>query len=169
MEQNTPKFRLRLNLFDTIVLVLALAVGAFLLWRAVKPAAPVQADPTATSTIRYTVRFQRWIPGTSEIIKPGDRIADNIKNYEVGHVVSAQAVPALVQTPDRESRRWVWAELEGFEDVLVTLEVPAKASESNIMANGKYVLRVGSMVYLRGEGYMGSGPIVALEEMEVAK
>ena len=50
MEQNTPKFRLRLNLFDTIVLVLALAVGAFLLWRAVKPAAPVQADPTATST-----------------------------------------------------------------------------------------------------------------------
>ena len=43
MEQNTPKFRLRLNLFDTIVLVLALAVGAFLLWRAVKPAAPVQA------------------------------------------------------------------------------------------------------------------------------
>ena len=63
MEQNTPKFRLRLNLFDTIVLVLALAVGAFLLWRAVKPAAPVQADPTATSTIRYTVRFQRWIPG----------------------------------------------------------------------------------------------------------
>ena len=57
MEQNTPKFRLRLNLFDTIVLVLALAVGAFLLWRAVKPAAPVQADPTATSTIRYTVRF----------------------------------------------------------------------------------------------------------------
>lgn len=31
MEQNTPKFRLRLNLFDTIVLVLALAVGAFLL------------------------------------------------------------------------------------------------------------------------------------------
>ena len=126
MEQNTPKFRLRLNLFDTIVLVLALAVGAFLLWRAVKPAAPVQADPTATSTIRYTVRFQRWIPGTSEIIQPGDRIADNIKNYEVGHVVSAQAVPALVQTPDRESRRWVWAELEGFEDVLVTVEAPCQ-------------------------------------------
>ena len=31
MEPNTPKFRLRLNLFDGIVLVLALAVGAFLL------------------------------------------------------------------------------------------------------------------------------------------
>ena len=34
MEQNTQKFRLKLNLFDGIVLVLAVAVAAFLLWRA---------------------------------------------------------------------------------------------------------------------------------------
>ena len=142
MEQNTPKFRLRLNLFDTIVLVLALAVGAFLLWRAVKPA------------------------GTSEIIQPGDRIADNIKNYEVGHVVSAQAVPALVQTPDRESRRWVWAELEGFEDVLVTVEAPCTVSDKAFTVGGGYEVRVGTIGFLRGEGYMGSGPIVAVEEVQ---
>lgn len=166
MEPNTPKFRLRLNLFDGIVLVLALAVGAFLLWRAVKPAAPVQADPAATSTIRYTVRFQRWIPGTSEIIQPGDRIADNIKNYEVGHVVSAQAVPALVQTPDRESCRWVWAELEGFEDVLVTVEAPCTVSDKAFTVGGGYEVRVGTTGFLRGEGYMGSGPIVAVEEVQ---
>lgn len=41
MEQNTPKFRLRLNLFDGIILIAALAVGAFLLWNAGKP----QAQP----------------------------------------------------------------------------------------------------------------------------
>ena len=52
MEQNTPKFRLRLNLFDGIVLVLALAVAAFLVWTALKPAAPVQADPTVQDTVR---------------------------------------------------------------------------------------------------------------------
>ena len=34
MEQNNGKFRLRLNLFDGIVLIVALAVGAFLLWNA---------------------------------------------------------------------------------------------------------------------------------------
>ena len=33
MEQQTPKFRLRLNFFDSIVLLLALLAGAFLLWR----------------------------------------------------------------------------------------------------------------------------------------
>lgn len=166
MEQNTPKFRLRLNLFDGIVLLLALAAAAFLLWRAVKPDTPVQADTVASSTVRYTIRFQRWAPGSESAIQPKDRIADNIKNYEVGQVVSAQAVPALVQVADRENRRWVWAELEGFEDVLVTVEAPCTVSDSAITVGGGYEIRVGSKGFFRGEGYMGSGPIVAIEEVQ---
>lgn len=165
MEQNTPKFRLRLNLFDGIVLLLALAAAAFLLWRAVKPDTPAQADPASSSTVRYTIRFQRWAPGSESAIQPEDRIADNIKNYEVGRVVSAQAVPALVQVADDESRRWVWAELEGFEDVLVTVEAPCTVSDAAITVGGGYEIRVGSRGFFRGEGYMGSGPIVAIEEV----
>lgn len=164
MEQNTSKFRLKLNLFDGIVLVLALAAAAFLLWRAVKADAPVQADPAATTTVRYTIRFKRWIPGTSEIIQPGDQIADNIKNYEVGKVVSAQAVPSTMQVADQESRRWVWAELEGFEDVLVTIEAPCTVTDENTTVGGGYNLRVGAQAFLKGEGYMGSGPIISVEQ-----
>ena len=166
MEQNTPKFRLKLNLFDGIVLVLALAVGAFLLWRAVRPAAQIQSGPTASSTVRYTIRFQRWLPGTSELIQPKDRIADNIKNYEIGQVVSVQTAPALIQTPDQEGRRYVWAELEGFEDVLVTVEAPCTVSDKAITVGGGYEVRAGSIGFFRGEGYMGSGPIVAVEEVQ---
>lgn len=168
MEQNKPGFRLKLNLFDGIVLVLAVLAAAFLLWRAMKPAAVgVSSNPvTTSSTIRYTVRFQRWLPGTSEIIHPNDRLADNIKNYEVGRVVSAEAVPALMQVADEESRRWVWTELEGFEDVLVTVEAPCTVSERAFTVGGGYEVRVGSSCFLRGEGYMGSGPIVSLEEVK---
>ena len=166
MEQNTPKFRLKLNLFDGIVLVLALAAAGFLLWRAVKPAAQLPSNSASSSTVRYTVRFEAWIPGTSEMIRPDDRISDNIKNYEVGRVVSAQAVPALVQVPDQNSRRYVWAELEGFEDVLVTVEAPCSVSDKAITVGGGYELRAGATAYLRGEGYMGSGPIVAVEEVQ---
>lgn len=166
MEQNTPKFRLRLNLFDGIVLVLALAVAAFLVWTALKPAAPVQADPTVQDTVRYTVRFRRWASGTSVLIQPGDQIADNIKNYEIGQVVSAEAVPALVQVLDHDNRRIVWAELEGFEDVLVTVEAPCTVSDKAFTVGGGYEVRVGTIGFLRGEGYMGSGPIVAVEEVQ---
>ena len=116
--------------------------------------------------MRYTVRFEAWIPGTSEMIRPDDRISDNIKNYEVGRVVSAQAVPALVQVPDQNSRRYVWAELEGFEDVLVTVEAPCSVSDKAITVGGGYELRAGATAYLRGEGYMGSGPIVSVEEVQ---
>ena len=81
MESNTPKFRLRLNLFDGIVLVLALAVGAFLLWTALKPdTASVGTPAAASSTVRYTVRFQKWIEGTSSLIESGDKLVDNINN-----------------------------------------------------------------------------------------
>ena len=163
MEQK--RFRLKLNLFDGIVLILAVAVGAFLLWRTLKPQVPVQSDPTVTSTVRYTVRFQRWAPGTSGVIEAEDQLADNIKNYEIGRVVSAQAVPAKMQVLDLQSRRYIWAEAEGFEDVLVTVEAPCVVSDEAITVGGGYELRVGEIAYVRGEGYMGSGPIVAIEEV----
>lgn len=166
MEQNTQKFRLKLNLFDGIVLVLAVAAAAFLLWRAMKPAVQVPMDPSVTSTVRYTVRFQRWTPGTSALIQAGDRIADNIKNYEIGQVVSAEAEPARIQVLDTQNRRYVWAEMDGFEDVLVTIEAPCTVSNAAITVGGGYELRVGSTGYFRGEGYMGSGPIVAIEEVQ---
>lgn len=163
MEQK--KFRLRLNLFDGIVLVLALAVGAFLLWRTMKPELPAEVVPAATSTVRYTVRLQRCIPGTSELIQAGDQIADNIKNYVVGKVTAAEAVPARRRVLDQENRRLVWAETDQLEDILLTLESPCEITDSAITLDGGYQLRVGSTAYLRGIGYMGSGPVVAIEEV----
>ena len=52
MEHNTSGFRLRLNLFDGIVLIAALAVGAFLIWNRLTPAAPIPAVPTTQDTVR---------------------------------------------------------------------------------------------------------------------
>lgn len=161
--ENTPKFRLRLNLFDGIVLIIALAAGAFLLWTALKPQTPVEATPQASSVVRYTVRFQRLPEGTGQMIEPGDLLVDNVKNFELGHVVSTQTAPAEIQVIDHENRRNVLAVMEGFEDVLTTVEASCTATEESITVGGGYVLRVGAMAYIKGEGYMVSGPIVAME------
>ena len=164
--EHTSKFRLRLNLFDGIVLLLAAAVAAFLLWKAMKPAVPVQPDPGVTSTVRYTVRFQRWAPGTSVLIQEGDRIADNVRNYEVGRVVSAEAVPAQSQVLDTKNQRFVRTEIDGLEDVLITIEAPCTVTDTAIIVGGGYEVRVGGSAFFRGQGYMGSGPIVAVEEVQ---
>ena len=161
MEQK--KFRLRLNLFDGIVLALALAVGAFLLWTAMKPQIPDEAAPASTSSVRYTVRLQRL--GTSELIRTGDQVADNIKNYVVGEVTAVEAVPCRRRVLDRENLRKVWAETDAFEDILLTLESPCQITDSAITLDGGYELRVGSTAYLRGIGYMGAGPVVSIEEV----
>lgn len=161
---NTSKFRLRLNLFDGIVLVLALALGAVLLWTNLKPASPVGSTPSAaSSTVRYTVRFQKWLEGTSSLIQEGDKLVDNIKNYKLGQVVSAEVVPALSQQLDHEGRQYVQTIIPGYEDVLVTVEAPCTISDESVTLDGGYSLRVGGTAYIRGEGYMGSGPIISIE------
>ena len=154
MEQK--KFRLRLNLFDGIVLALALAVGAFLLWTAMKPQIPDEAVPASTSSVRYTVRLQRCIPGTSELVRTED---------VVGEVTAVEAVPCRRRVLDRENLRKVWAETDAFEDILLTLESPCQITDRAIILDGGYELRVGSTAYLRGIGYMGAGPVVSIEEV----
>lgn len=170
MEQNNGKFRLKLNLFDTIVLVAALAVGAFLLWNAFKPAASAPSGESASTsaTVRYTIRFQRLMEGTGSLIQPGDALVDTIKNYKLGNVVAVEIVPAEYQILDQESREYVLTTISGYEDALVTVESACTASSDTLLLDGGYTLRVGATTYIRGEGYMGSGPIISIEREEQA-
>ena len=158
MEPNKPKFRFRLNLFDSIVLVLALAVGAFLVWSAIKPAAaPAEGAVSAAGTVQYTIRFQKMIQGASERIKPGDQL---------GTVVSVETVPAQALIQDHEDKAFVLAGIEGYEDALVTVEAPYTEGEDSLLLGGGFKLRVGVTAYVRGSGYMGSGPVVSIERGE---
>ncbi len=163
MEERKEPFRLRLNLCDGIVLIVGLAVGAFLLWNALKPAAATITEPAATSTVRYTIRFQKMMEGTSALVQPGDALVDTIKNYDLGTVVSVETVPAQTQILDHDSRQYVLADVPGYEDALVTGESPCTTGSDTLLLDGGYTLQVGTTAYVRGAGYMGSGPIVAIE------
>ena len=162
MERNTPSFRLRLNLFDAMILILALIAGGVLAWLALRPAAQ-EADPAVTSTVRYTVRFQRWSEGSGALIEAGDKLTDNIKNYAMGTVVSWEAEPAVTQVLNQETRQYENAVIEGYEDILVMVESPCTESDAGFLLDGGYELRVGVTTYIKGEGYMASGPVVAVE------
>ena len=161
MGQKPEKFRLRLNLFDSIIIILALAVGAFLLWNSLKPdAAPEQVE---TSTVRYTLCFQRWIEGTSSAVKEGARLTDSIRNYEIGRVESVQAVPATEQIVDHVNKAYVVAEIPGYEDVLVTVTAPGVITEEAVTVGGGYALRVGNRAFIQGDGFLASGYVYAIE------
>jgi len=163
MEQNKPKAGLRPNLFDGIILLLALAAAAVLIWVATRPAAEAYTTEM-DSMLRYTVRMLRWPEGSSQLVKVGDVVADNSRGLPMGKVVDVQVVPAEMETLDMANHRYVQAEVEGFEDVLITVEGYGTVEADTIRAYGRLVLNVGGMAYIRGPGYMGSGPITALED-----
>lgn len=99
MEQNNHKFRLRLNLFDAIILVAVLLVGAAAAWIGLRSGG--ETTPTA-APVRYTVMFQKMREGESALIQPGDQLEDAVKNYQMGNVVAVEARPAEVQVLDQE-------------------------------------------------------------------
>ena len=157
------KFRFRLNLFDGIVLVLALCVGIFLAYNVLKPApAEEEIGTPAVSTVRYTVRFQKMLGGAGSLVEPGDVLIDNIKNYKLGTVVSAEVVPAIHQDVDQINKKVVRSVIEGYEDVIVTVEAPCTMGDF-LMLDGGYALRVNGIMYIKGEGYMASGPVENIE------
>jgi hypothetical protein len=163
MEQNTPKFRLRMNLFDGIVLTLALCVGAFLVWNVLRPE-PVEETLLPTSTVRYVVRFNKMIEGTETLVEPGDVLIDNVKNRNMGTVISTETHPHTVRTVDEENKKLVMAEVPGYVDLFVTVESNSAVINDNcVVLDGGYTLRANTYAYIRGEGYMASGPILVIE------
>ena len=160
------KFRFKLNLFDGIVLVAALAVAAFLAFTALKPAAPAAEESTApaASSVVYTVKFHKMIEGTETLVEVGDQLVDNIKNYKLGTVIATEAEPARTRAVDEFGKQVLMAEIPGCVDLYVTVRSDAATLGDNaVVLDGGYSLRVNSTAYIRGEGYMASGPIINIE------
>lgn len=164
MEQNNHKFRLHLNLFDCIVILIALAAAGFLLWNRFKPA-QAAAVPSAEK-IQYTICLRKALAGTGELVQPDNALVDAVKNYDLGHVVSAETVPATKSIVDENAKAYVTAEIPGYEDIYIVVESTASISEEKVLVGSGYELRVGEPIYVRGPGYLGSGEVYAIERGE---
>ena len=164
MEQNKKAFGLHLNLFDGIVILVALVVGGILLWSQLKPAAP--ADDPDAQPIRYTIRMLKTVPGMGDQVKVGDTVLDSSKGFEMGTVVSAETVPSYDLTVDNESQSYVEVPVPGKEDVYVVVDSTAVITEKSITLTGGSIIRVGETMYFRGPGYMCTGRIHAIERGE---
>ena len=128
MEQNKKAFRLHLNLFDAIVILVAVAAAGVLLWSQIKPAAPSAAP--AAEKIQYTIVLKKTVPGTGEQVQPGDALVDVVKNYELGNVVSSETVPAKDFAIDTENGRYVLNSCLTPSIVMPLIAAPGKAIQS---------------------------------------
>lgn len=164
MEQNRPGFRLRLNLFDAIVILIALAAAAFLLWQRLRPAAPDAAP--AAAQIEYTIYLRQTLPGTGERVRPGDALVDAVKNIDLGEVSAVRTAPAVRSIINEAEECYTTAGIPGYEDIYITVRASGSVSESQVLVGGGYAVRVNEAVFVRGPGYLGSGEIYSIERGE---
>ncbi len=169
-EKQTPKqgekqkIKIRLNLLDSIILVVVLAVGGYLAWQGLNTHETV--NTVQTQTITYTVLMNEMRAGTGALVVPGSRLVDSVKNYEMGRVVSAQVIPAEKQVLDHQGRTYRTSYLEGYEDVYAVVEVDVVDYGTYVEAGGGFRLRAGATVFLRGDGYMAAGYITQVDRLE---
>ena len=103
MEQNTTKFRLRFNLFDIIVLIIALVAGIGILLLGIRSQSKTGGKGTG-GQIEYTILFQKMSAGNSQLIQAGDQLQDTVKNYKIGEVVSVEVKSAEVEILNQETQ-----------------------------------------------------------------
>lgn len=163
-EVNT-KSGLSLNLFDTILLLLVVAVGGFVIWYQLG----VTSNTTSTNSyqIQYTILMNNMREGSGDLVREGSDVHDIIKKYHIGTVVSKETTPAVEQQLDQDGRIYRSASLPGKEDVYVVMEATAVDLGDEFIVDGGYTIRVGSAVYLHGEGYMAAGNVVAIDRSTV--
>lgn len=161
MEQKKEKMKVRLNLFDAVVLLVVLVVGAVFVWQTLQNSA--NSSTVNTQTLYYTVLLKEMKEGTDTFVQEGGRLEDAVKNYNLGVIQSKLVMPTEKQVLNHAEKTYVTSYLEGYDDVEVVVKVEAVETDSALLVDGSYELRVGNFMYLRGEGYMASGYVTKIE------
>lgn len=165
MEQkNNGKFRLRLNLFDCIVIFAAVLVGGVLLWSKMQPADT--ADAPEAEQIRYTLCLYKVADGIGALVNPGDTLLDSAQNIELGQVADVRVEKATGVTLNQITGVYSKREIPGYEDVYLVVESTAVMEENRIQVGEGREIRVGDVVYVKGPGYMASSTVYAIERGE---
>ncbi|MDR0838341.1 MAG: DUF4330 domain-containing protein [Oscillospiraceae bacterium] len=157
------KFKLRLNLFDIVIIILALAAG-FLLLRLSNAdgGGGTVLNPGKQLTARYTLELSNLPLGTAELIKPGDRLTEVVEKRFVGSVVSVEITPYLTTSKDTYTGDFILTEVPERRSAVITLDLPASDTGSEINASG-FVLRGGINLSVTGPGYAGVGLVINVE------
>ena len=79
------------------------------------------------------------------MIQPDDQLIDNIKNFELGQVVSTETAPAEMTSLDHKNRIYRQAIVEGYEDILVTVQGGAVVQSGHQGAGLPYHLDFGDL------------------------
>jgi len=162
MEQEHKK--LKISIFDIVIVAIVL-VAAVAVLMILKPK-DVEIVSGSTTPMQYTVEVLKMPAGTTELVQPGDALLDGLKNYAIGTVVSAEAVPYTYQVVDETTGVQKNAVMDRYENILITVEANMNLSTAALTTESGYTVTVGTQVTVAGPCYSGVGYVISIERGE---
>ena len=143
--------KIKFNIVDAIILLVILAVVAFVGIKFFGKSDNVAAEPKTYSVSFYCEEVPAF---AADIVKVGDSVEDETKKVLLGTITAVEVGDAAVYSADAEGKI-VKSAKEGYKSVLITSSVEATEFEHGIIADSiKYA--VGHSVTL----YAGNAKMV---------
>jgi len=162
MEHN-GKLRVRFNLFDALIILLALGVLAAAV---VLRNRSVEGGVThETTTMRYTVEWTRTPHNMAECIHVGDDAFRATDGAYLGTVAEFRAVPHVELEYSAAQGRYIRYESPDHDDIYITIEGQGYATVKDVTI-GDIPVRVGMELPLKGKGYARIGYVVDMDTMD---
>ncbi len=169
MEENKKKKGLPriFNLFDLALILLAILIGAALfLSRDKNTSGALTGENQTRIQVRYTIELTGIQNGAAARIKPGAPVVDKIKKYSLGTVESVTVAPTVRDVNDETRDVVASAPVPGQETATVVITAEAAETETDIIVDGGYVIKVGLPVNARIPGLNAQGYIIGIERGE---
>lgn len=154
IEKNDKKKKF--NVFDIIIVIVVLAIagGAYVFTH--------RTQAKETQLLRYSLELNECPEGFSQNIKVGDKLTDNVKNYNMGTITSVEARPSIRLGEDKINGNVIESTLDGKETVIIVVEANVIEDGPDFKVDGGYVVKAGRDVSVKGNGYAGRGFILTI-------
>jgi len=164
MENNPApgKIKWRLNLFDVIFIIIALAVAVVIIIYSLSSGGSIMAGGTR-ATVVYTMEFREMLPEAAALIKPGDTLVDKVERRPLGTVLSVELQPSQLSQKDWVTGDLIISEYPGRTTAIVVISSQASITDRRITLDGGFIVRVGKWATANGPLYNGSGFILYIE------
>ena len=154
----------RFNIIDLILIVLIVgAVSALAYIMLGTNILTGGEDKTIIYTIEIPLINNDFITALNKI-KPGAKIIDSVRSYDIGEVREVKIADAYSNNTDMEVGVVYSKPYPDFSNVKITVKAKCKKEQARYVVNGKTIM-VGVAINFRTSNFVGYGNCIYLEEI----
>lgn len=156
------KFKLKINVFDVIIILLVIVAGFVVLRLMNADGGGAVLSSGTPVTVRYTLELHNMPEGLGAMIHEGDSLSESVEKRAIGTVVGVEITPTVTTSKDSYSGDFILADVPNRETATLTVEISAYDTGTSFDASG-FILRSNDTLSVTGPGYACVGLVTGIE------